>query len=114
MKRLFLFSLVLLAGVVSAQTPRQALLTWTPVTTTVDGDAVSGPVSYKVYQGPKGGTKSVVQTLSALTVTINLPVGETCFQVSASTTVNGESALSAEGCKSLAPGKPGAPTLTVQ
>lgn len=102
----------LLIQVAQAQT-RLAVLTWTAVTTDTDGNALTG-VTYSVYQGPKTtGKQKVATLLTSLTYTaVALPVGETCWRVSA--TANGiEGAASAEVCKTFSPSAPGVPLLTV-
>lgn len=105
-------------GLALAQVSRDAKLTYAAVSQTVDGDPVTGAVTYNVYQGAKGAAnKTKVKTgLTALTSTVTgLPTGETCFNVTAQTVVNGESAFSQEACKSFAVGKPAAvQTLTVE
>lgn len=100
-------------GLALAQTSRTATLHWSAVTQTVAGDPVTGAITYNVYQGAKGSTsKAKVKTgVSPLTFAVTgLPVGETCFNVSAQTAVNAEGGLSSEACKSFSPD----PTATVQ
>lgn len=104
---------LLLLGVCGSALAADATLTWTAVTTDTDGNATT-VTAYKVYKGPQGGAKVVVNTSTNLTfVDQNLPVGTTCYVVTASNAV-GEGGPSGEGCKSVAAGKPGAPTLTVK
>lgn len=87
----------------AAQT-RTATITFTRPTKYVDGtDIAAGTtVTYNVYQGAKGATKTKVATISATATTINtgLQPGETCWQVTA--VANGvESAMSNEACKTF-------------
>lgn len=104
-------------GLALAQVPdRTAKLSWIAVTKAVDGSTISG-VTYNIYQGAKGSTsKPKVKTgLTALTFTASgLPPGETCWNMTAQTAVNGESALSNEACKSFPYEKPETTTLTVE
>lgn len=104
-------------GLALAQTlTRTATLHWGAVTQTVAGEPVTGAVSYNVYQGAKGSTtKAKVKTgVTALTyAATGLPAGETCFNFTAQTAVNGESGLSNEACKSFPFDKPDITTLTV-
>lgn len=107
---------LLFAGLVMAQEPRTATITFTKPTKYVDGtDIEPGTViTYNVYQGAKGVctlsngnlnagcNKAKVATITATATTINtgLQPGETCWQVTA--VANGkESALSNEGCKTF-------------
>ncbi len=118
MKKLsYVLGVVLLSLSVHAASPsRTALLSWGAVAQDTDGNTISG-VTYNVYQGAKGSSSKtkIAQGLTSLNYTAtNLPYGETCFNVSASTVALGESALSAEGCKSFPLPKPAAPTLTVE
>jgi len=112
MKR-FIFGI--LAAVVStvALAANTASLSWTAVTTNTDGSAVSGAVTYNVYQGASAGALTSVQTgltTTSATVTAGLADGATvCFAVTA---VAGgiESAQSAVACKTFPAGVPSAPT----
>lgn len=112
MKRLFLL-LLSLSGPLLAQTQNTATISFSAPTQRVDNTPVTGTVSYKVYQGLKGQTKTVVGTITTTSTTINtgLQAGnEYCWQVSAVETLSGvagpESSLSNEGCKAFAPGSP--------
>jgi hypothetical protein len=113
-KKLFLLA-VLLPGIVLAAD--QAVLTWTGVSVDVNNNPVTG-VTYNVYQGVKGATKVKVGNTSATTYTANLTQasGTTyCWQVSALTATNPESALSTEACKTFPAAQMATPTtLTVQ
>lgn len=106
--------LVGIAYFAQAQTVRTASLSWGAVTKDVEGNAITG-VTYKVYQGPKGGTKTVIRTGLTVTALVlsSLPSGETCWQISANIAGGGESGLSNEACKSFPFLAPAAPTLVV-
>lgn len=91
--------------VVQAQEPRVATITFNAPTKYVDGtDIAPGTViTYKLFQGAKGGEKTHVADIdgSPVTVDTGLQPGETCWQVSA--VANGvESDLSNEACKTFA------------
>lgn len=108
-----LCTLVTVPVFIQAQTPRTANLGWGTVTKDVEGNTITG-VTYKVYQGPKGGTKTAVRTgLTSTTLALSgLAPGETCWQVSANA-AGGESALSNEACKSFPLPVPATTTLVV-
>ncbi len=97
-----------------------AVLTWTAVTTNVDGTAVVAPVTYNVYQGAKGAEAATPVatgiTATTWTATTGLSPGATvCFEVTAVSGAGIESAKSNEACKTFAPEVPSAPAgLTVQ
>lgn len=103
---------VLCTQIAYAQT-RIAVLTWTAVTKDTDGNALTG-VTYNIYQGPRGSGKQKVATgITSLTYTaVALPVGETCWRVSASANAL-EGGASAEGCKSFVAAAPAVPVLTI-
>jgi hypothetical protein len=108
--------LCLLAGVSIAQQARTATISFTKPVQYVDGTAIAAStvVTYNVYQGAKGATKTKVATITGTATTINtgLQPGETCWQVTA--VANGvESALSNEGCKTFAWPATEAVTITV-
>jgi hypothetical protein len=113
------FALVLLltfACVASAQTPRTAVISFTRPTQYVDGSpvATSTALSYRVLQGPKGGAKTAVATITgtSTTVTSGLQPGETCWQIVV--VANGvDSAPSNEACKTFAFPAAEAVTITV-
>jgi hypothetical protein len=110
-------ALMCLASTIHAQAANQAILTWNPVTADTDGNPVTG-VQYNVWQGLRGAAKSKATTTSAVTLTIGsgLSSGSAyCWQVSAFTATNPESALSAEACKQFPPAPAASPSaLTVQ
>lgn len=119
MKRLLL-TLVLSLGVPLALAANTATLTWGAVTTNTDGSAISGTVTYNVYQTPCGSTSGGTQLANGITaliytVSAGLTDGTTvCFNVTA---VAGgiESAYSAQGSKTFPAGVPNPPaSLTVK
>lgn len=87
--------------------PNQAIITFNAPATRTDGSAVQGAVSYKVYQGVQGQTKTLVGTITATTATINTGlVGPNtyCWEVTATEAAPGantESARSNEACKAF-------------
>lgn len=103
-----------------AQTvPNQAVLSWGAPTAHVDGTAITGAVSYNVYQGVgTGGTKTKVATVTAATSTINVGLLSNttyCWEVTAFEGASGpESARSNEACKTFPASPPAKVTLTVQ
>lgn len=95
---------------------RTAKVAWSACATDIEGNPLSGAVTYNVFSGPRAGTKTkVASDISVLTRTFSgLPLGETCYQISCKTAVNEESDLSLEGCKSFAfprASRPTAPTV---
>lgn len=107
---------VLGLGVAMAAAPvRQATLSWSAVTQDVEGNAING-VTYNVYRGARAAAKAQVATgITGLSfVDTGRPAGvEDCYYVTA--VKGGESAPSAEGCKSYPALAPASPTgLTVQ
>ena len=103
---LLLFAgLLLLAAAAFAQTANTATIEFTAPTKRLDNTTITGPLSYKVYQGIKGQAKASVGTITATTSTITTGlVGGTeyCWQVSATEGTGPESALSNEACKAFA------------
>lgn len=105
---------VLLAKEANAQTSTSRVITiaYTPPTKWEDGSTLTDPISYRVYRGACGGSKSLVATPGAGTLSVQVPgtVAGQCFVVTA-VARNIESDDSAEV---RFPGKPGAPgTVTV-
>lgn len=91
----------------------QAILSWTAPTTNTDGTAITGAVTYNVYQGTATAlATAAVQTgltATSVTVTAGLTDGATvCWAVTA---VAGgiESAQSATACKTFPAGTPNSP-----
>lgn len=119
MKTLLILALALFTIVAGAQTaPNQAVITFSRPTTYTDGTAIpsSVAITYGVYQGVQGQTKTKVASISAVTATINtglLSGTVYCWQVTAAAG-GAESAMSNEACKTFAPAVPGAVTITVQ
>lgn len=110
MKRLFALSCAWLAIVMplaGAQGVAQtATVTIKPPTTNTDGSAITGAITYNIYQGPKAGpfTKTVAGTATTVNTIASLTAG-TCFEASA--IVGGtESGPSAITCL-LQPNSPG-------
>lgn len=99
LKRLLILALTLCAFPAFADTT--ATITWTATTQYEGGETIpSGKVvMYKVYRGPRGQAKSLItQTINTGTVVFSQPLGEQCYQVTA--TVDGvESRASNESCK---------------
>lgn len=108
--------MMLFAYMASAQTTRTAQISFTRPTQYVDGTTVSATtaLSYRVLQGPKGGAKTAVGTITGTSTTINtgLQPGETCWQIVV--IANGvDSAPSNEACKTFAFPAAEAVTITV-
>jgi fibronectin type 3 domain-containing protein len=94
-----------------AQAANTVTITWNPPATMADQTAIVDPtaLSYNLYAGLKGATKTLYTTTKTPSVTINtgLSVGATyCYQVTAYITSGVESALSNEACKSFLPPAP--------
>lgn len=110
MKRIAILLLALLG--VPAVMAGTATLTWTAPTQYTDGSPIgTAPITYRVYGGVQGQTKTLIATVSALTYQhTGAPDGVTyCYQLTA--VVNSqESARSTEGCKVMPPLVPNPPT----
>lgn len=113
MQRILKLALVLFAPLVLAQTtPNRATITFSAVTKRLDGTTPTGPISYHVYQGLKGQSKSKVATITGTTSTISTGLvggNEYCWQVTAQEGTGPESVMSNEACKAF----PLAPLETV-
>jgi hypothetical protein len=122
MKRLLLaaFAAVITACAVipaSAQTASTSVtLSWTAPTKNTDGSAITGTLTYNLYQGPAAGP--FVKVASNITgtsdVVTSLSAGN-CFAVTAVETgsaTSTESALSNTSCD-IVPGSPSGLTITV-
>lgn len=114
--RYLIAALVLLPVLASAQETRTATITFARPTQYTDGSPIPAGVAitYRLYQGAKGGTKTLAGTITGTTATVNsgLAPGETCWEVTA--VANGvESARSNEGCKTFAYPATQAVTITV-
>lgn len=100
-----MLSVVSCLSVAHAQTARTAVITFNKPTKYKDGTdiALGTVVTYGVYQGAKGATKTKVATITGTATTINsgLQPGETCWQVA--TVANGKESteLSNEACKTF-------------
>lgn len=85
----------------SAFGANQAVLTWVPPTVDINGSPIVDPMSFNVYQGIKGQTKSNVQNVTGATLTIGtglLSGRSYCWELK--TLVNSlESVASNEACK---------------
>lgn len=95
-------SLAIAAGAVS----------WTPPTTNTDGTAITGAITYNLYQGLAGALVKVQSGLSgvSVTVTAGLTVGTTqCFSVTAVVAAQ-ESGQSTPACILIPLPKPNAPS----
>lgn len=105
------------ALVANAQTARTATITFAAPTKYTDGSSIAAgtTVTYRLYQGEKGGAKTQVASLSTTATTVNtgLQAGrEYCWEVTA--VINGqESARSNEACKAFAFPIPETVTITV-
>ena len=106
------------AGTVTSPLPlvSTATLNWAAPTAYTSGAAITGALTYNVYQGVSGSTLAKVQSgLTALSavITAGLTAGSTmCFAVTA-VSAGVESAQSAQSCKAFAAVilTPQAPTL---
>lgn len=113
-----LAALALIGYASAAEAPaRSATITFAAPTQYTDGSAIASgtAITYRLYQGEKGQTKTQVATLSttATTVSTGLQGGkEYCWEVTA--VINGqESARSNSACKAFAFPVPETVTITV-
>lgn len=123
MTRLITLALILavLTGcsIAESGTP-SAVLTWNAVTLNTDSTPVVAPVTYNIYQGPKGAEAATPVatgvTATTWTATTGLSPGTTvCWEATAVSGAGIESAKSNEACKTFAPAVPNPPTaLAVQ
>ena len=105
-----------LMAAASAFAANQAVISFSAPTTYSDGTPITLPLSYGVWQGLQGATKTKVATVTTTTATVTtgLLSGKTyCWQVDASDGAQ-TSALSNEACKTFPPAVPNAVTITVQ
>lgn len=109
--------LLMFAAVAQAQTPRQAVVSFTAATGRTDGSTIAGAVSYEIYQGLKGATKVKVGTITttSATLTTGLAGGnEYCWDVVTVEAGNpAVSVHSAEACKAFSLAAPNTVTITV-
>ena len=105
----------LMACATMAATGPQAVLAWTGPTLNTDGSAITGAITYNVYQGATGAETLAQSGLSTATATVTsgLTVGSNvCFVVTA-VVAGVESARSNEGCKLITAPQPNAPTTII-
>lgn len=109
--------LAILAAQAQTATTHSAAVSWTAPTTNTDGSAITGTLTYTLYQGtqPATGTATLASvqtglTAASATVTTGLTAGSTqCFAVTA--TANGvASAQSGQACAAIPFSTPGVPT----
>jgi hypothetical protein len=101
MKRVLCTALLaLVAACAIAQTATTSVaLGWTAPTQNVDGSAISGALTYNLYQGPKAGPFTKVGSgLAAVSTTVTSLAAGACFAVTAVETTGSESALSNTAC----------------
>jgi hypothetical protein len=118
MKNLALF-LALFTTLALAQTPPTATLTWTAVTTYVDGTTIPSTVAvtYNIYQGTSATSLTKVATgVTTLTSSISTGLTDNQTYFWAVTAVAGgiEGGQSNVGSKTFAAVAPGTVTLTVK
>lgn len=96
---------------------RTATITFTAPTTRTDGTNVSGALTYEVWQGLKGATKTRVGTISTTNTTVSTGLvggAEYCWHVIAVEAANPtKSAPSNEACKAFDQSGPNTVTITV-
>lgn len=101
----------------SAQAVRSATITFTAPTLHDDGTAITGALSYEIWQGLKGGTKTKVSTITSSATTIStglLGGNEYCWHVIAVEAGNMvKSVPSNEACKAFQQSAPSTVTITV-
>ena len=111
--------LLVFACAASAQTAaRTATITFTAPTARTDGSAITGTLSYQVWQGLKGGTKALAGTINTTSATISTGLQrgkEYCWDVVVIEAGNpANSDHSAEACKAFSLSSPNTVTITVQ
>lgn len=113
-RTLLAITLIGLCSIAQAQEPRSATIEFEAPTEYTDGTPITDPISYRVYQGARGGEKQLIGTITETQTTINsgLERGrEYCWHVTA--VVGGEeSEPSNEGCKAFR--VPRSVTITVR
>jgi hypothetical protein len=116
--RAVLAALALTASVAFAQVvPNTATISFTAPAARLDGTPITGTLSYGVYQGVKGQTKTKVATITTTTSTINtglLSNVEYCWEVTAQEGTGPESTRSNEAFKAFGASPPQKVTITVQ
>lgn len=108
---LALIALALASLAAHAQTPEpcaadKVCLSWSATTRDTAGVTITEPVTYTVYSGTSA---TVVTTTTTLAAVVNAIPGNNCFTVTARTAIRGESARTAQACKSYVPAPPEAP-----
>lgn len=102
-RTLLAIMLIGLCSIAQAQEPRSATIEFEAPTEYTDGAPITDPISYRVYQGARGGEKQLIGTITETQTTINsgLERGrEYCWHVTA--VVGGEeSDPSNEDCKAF-------------
>lgn len=117
MKIRHLIAFALLAALPAYAQTHTAALAWTAPTTNTDGSAITGTITYNVYQATQTGTTAPtlakVQsgiTGTTLTITAGLTPGTTqCFAVTAVVNAQ-ESAQSAQSCAAIPFSTPNSPS----
>jgi hypothetical protein len=116
MLRLLLILSSLFATAAFAATPASASLAWTAPAANVDGTAITGAITYNIYQGLTGALVKVQSGVTGVTATITtgLTAGTSqCFAVTA-VVAGVESAQSTQACAAIPAKTPSAPSsLTV-
>lgn len=115
MKRILLGVLAaLVAACALAQTVTTSIaLSWIAPTKNTDGSAITGTLTYALYQGTSGGTFTQVATgITGTNTTVASPAAGNCFEVIALEAVSGSTTASAPSnvaCAEI----PGSPTSVV-
>lgn len=113
--QLALLLFLLLAAVqpaIAQTTNYTATVRYTAPTTRTDGVPISGPLTYHVYEGARGGTKTRIATFTGLSGQVPNSAPGRCFEVSA-VEGNFEGARSPEACLPAAPNGVTGVTVTV-
>jgi hypothetical protein len=87
-KLISIIALSLVALVAQAQAAPTATvalnINWTPPTLNTDGSAITGALTYNLYQGPKAGPfVKVGNPITGTTTVVTSTTGGTCFEVTA-------------------------------
>jgi hypothetical protein len=112
-----LFVLLFCWSAATAQEARTATITFTAPTQRTDNSTITGALTYEVWQGLKGASKTRVGTISTTntTVTSGLAGGaEYCWHIVVREAGNAAPSLpSNEACKAFAQSGPNVVTITV-
>lgn len=119
---IFLAVVLLFCVTAYAQAANTATITFQAPTTRTDNSAITGALSYEVYQALKGATKVKVGTITGTSTTITtglLGGKEYCWAIVAIEAGNGASAMSPDSatganCKAFTLAAPNTVTITVQ